>query len=263
MQLRLWLEYLGRFHPLLVHFPIALLFFAALTEVTNRFRGRPFSRGGPEGWLLAGGTLSAVLAAALGWMAAAGRNDFDATDLLRHRWLGTALAVQTLVGGIVYGIGLRRNQPKTLAVGRWIILLSVLLLVPVGHYGAVLVHGRDYLSWPVSKPTLPPGSAATLSDADLGLRAHALLRQRCFECHGTRKHKGGLRLDSLEAAMRGGEEGPAIVPFHADLSLAIERVALPEDDEDAMPAKGDPLTAEEQELLRRWITQGAPWSAAP
>ena len=38
-----------------------------------------------------------------------------------------------------------------------------------------------------------------------------LLAENCYSCHGDKKQKGGLRLDSLEAILKGGESGPAVV----------------------------------------------------
>ncbi|RMG33405.1 MAG: DUF1553 domain-containing protein [Planctomycetota bacterium] len=82
-----------------------------------------------------------------------------------------------------------------------------------------------------------------------------LLARRCFGCHGPKRQKGGLRLDSRAAALRGGESGPAIVPGKPDESLLIEAVqyALLQ-----MPPNGR-LTDREVATLRRWIALGAPW----
>ena len=43
-----------------------------------------------------------------------------------------------------------------------------------------------------------------------------LLAENCYSCHGDKKQKGGLRLDSLEAILKGGESGPAVVPGKPD-----------------------------------------------
>src|SRR5271154_4369842 len=46
-----------------------------------------------------------------------------------------------------------------------------------------------------------------------------LLAEKCYSCHGDKKQKGGLRLDSIEAILKGGESGPAVVPGKPDDSL--------------------------------------------
>ena len=49
-----------------------------------------------------------------------------------------------------------------------------------------------------------------------------ILASQCLKCHGEHKQEGGLRLDTREAILKGGESGPAIVPSHADQSLLME-----------------------------------------
>ena len=61
----------------------------------------------------------------------------------------------------------------------------------------------------------------------------------CFRCHGEERQKGDLRLDSLEAALKGGEEGKVIVPGASKKSLLVIAAARI-DDETAMPPKPKP-----------------------
>jgi hypothetical protein len=86
-----------------------------------------------------------------------------------------------------------------------------------------------------------------------------LLEARCTECHQGTKAKGGLRLDTLADALKGGEsDGAAITPGKPDHSALIARITS--DDEDAiMPPKGKPLTKDEIALLTTWIKEGAHW----
>ncbi len=86
-----------------------------------------------------------------------------------------------------------------------------------------------------------------------------ILASRCYDCHGPEAAKGGLRLDSLAAARRGGESGaPTLVPGRSEASELFKRV-LTADEEDVMPQKGERLTPVEIDRLRRWIDAGAPW----
>lgn len=86
-----------------------------------------------------------------------------------------------------------------------------------------------------------------------------ILEKRCVECHGPKKHKGGLRLDSKEATLKGGEDAKAVVPGKPDESDLIHRIKLPAGHDDIMPPKGDPLTKDQVELLTKWIAEGANW----
>src|SRR4051812_42193442 len=93
---------------------------------------------------------------------------------------------------------------------------------------------------------------------DFATQIQPILKQACYDCHGPQKQKGKLRLDSRELALAGGGTGPAIVPGNSSASYLIKRV-LGEGDEDRMPIKRDPLTADQIALLKLWIDQGAHW----
>ena len=86
-----------------------------------------------------------------------------------------------------------------------------------------------------------------------------LLLAKCAECHGDEIQESGLRVDSREALLAGGQRGPAVVPGDAESSLLL-RAVRGDEEEMAMPPEGDPLTAEEQAHLARWINEGAVWS---
>ncbi|MEM7011562.1 MAG: PSD1 and planctomycete cytochrome C domain-containing protein [Verrucomicrobiota bacterium] len=85
-----------------------------------------------------------------------------------------------------------------------------------------------------------------------------LLSEHCIQCHGPEKREGGLRLDTKKWAMQGGDLGEAIIPGKPDESELIYRVET-DDELDIMPPKGDPLSAEQVDLLKRWIQSGAIW----
>jgi hypothetical protein len=83
-----------------------------------------------------------------------------------------------------------------------------------------------------------------------------LLVERCSKCHGPEKHKGGLRLDSIDAMLEGGDEGPAIVPGEPEKSLLVRGVRYT-DELFQMPPTGK-LPDESIALLEEWIRRGAP-----
>ncbi|MEZ5387537.1 MAG: DUF1553 domain-containing protein [Prosthecobacter sp.] len=82
---------------------------------------------------------------------------------------------------------------------------------------------------------------------------------RCLECHNPNKIKGKLLMDSAEALLKGGDAGPGFVAGKPDESEIFKRVVLPADHDDIMPPKGDPLSAKEVDVLKRWIADGAKW----
>ena len=84
------------------------------------------------------------------------------------------------------------------------------------------------------------------------------LAERCIKCHGVEKQKGQLRLDTLEAALKGGETRAAIVPGDPVKSLLIS--AIEHSDPDlAMPPKEAKLPDAERAAFAQWIKMGAPW----
>ena len=79
-----------------------------------------------------------------------------------------------------------------------------------------------------------------------------VLKSRCFACHGALKQKSGLRLDTVAAMRKGGEEGSAIAP---DSNLLLKRV-VNTDEHERMPPEGAPLSAEQIAKLKEWIAGG-------
>jgi len=86
-------------------------------------------------------------------------------------------------------------------------------------------------------------------------KVRPLLAENCQSCHGGTKQKGGLRLDSLEAILQGGEAGPAVVPGKPDESLLVEAIHY---QGLQMPPMGK-LAPEKVAVLTRWVSLGAPW----
>src|SRR5208282_2954633 len=79
----------------------------------------------------------------------------------------------------------------------------------------------------------------------------------CYRCHGPAKQQGGLRLDTREATLRGGDSGKVIEPGHAKDSLLIEYVSGKGGT--VMPPEGARLSPAHVATLTRWIDHGAPW----
>ena len=100
------------------------------------------------------------------------------------------------------------------------------------------------------------------ADVDYQKDIRPIFEAKCFKCHGPKKQKGDLRLDSPQAILAGSEDGKVIVPGKPDQSKLIKLISLPADRDDIMPAKGDPLTPEQIELFRKWIAADAPFGEA-
>lgn len=87
-----------------------------------------------------------------------------------------------------------------------------------------------------------------------------IFEAKCHGCHAGGKAKGGLRLDTLDAALRGGEaDGPALVPGKPVESALYLRVTDQHDEVMPPEGKGEPLTREEIAVVERWIKEGGTW----
>src|SRR5687768_6914537 len=82
-----------------------------------------------------------------------------------------------------------------------------------------------------------------------------ILATKCLQCHGEEKQKGGLRLDSPDAILAGGDSGPAIEPGKPNKSLLVEAINY----ESIEMPPDEKLPPEEIATLQTWIKMGAPW----
>ena len=128
-------------------------------------------------------------------------------------------------------------------------------LIVGAMFAASLASAADAKKVDLSK--LPPASDKKGVTYEKDIKA--IFEKSCFKCHGSEKQKGKMRLDSLEAVLKGGENGPDIIPGKGDKSPLLHNVARIGDEDDAMPpeGKGDPLSKEQVALIRAWIDQGA------
>ena len=82
-----------------------------------------------------------------------------------------------------------------------------------------------------------------------------LLAKHCLECHDTNVREGALDLSRKDAAFRGGDSGEAILPGNAEESSLWESVFFGD-----MPDGREPLSQEDQDILKDWINDGAEWT---
>lgn len=87
-------------------------------------------------------------------------------------------------------------------------------------------------------------------------KVRPILAENCFRCHGEKKQRGELRLDSLAAALEGGGRGPALVPGHPEKSLLIK--AIGHEDKDLKMPEDKKLPREHIETLTQWIKMALP-----
>ncbi len=252
-----WQQFLGRFHPLAVHLPIGLLVLVPLLEVVGALR--PALREA-AGFVLALAFASCLVALSLGFLLAYGSGDSGA-GVSRHLWGGVVLTIVVLI------CLLARPQWHAKGVGyAYPTLLACMLiaLVWTADQGGSLTHGNNYLT-----QYMPAGMKRVLafgttpSASFYARHIHPILDANCSSCHGEGQAKGGLRMDSYELLMKGGKDGAVIVAGNSGKSVLFQRITLPPDHKQFMPAEGrPPLQPEEIRWIKAWIDQGASQTVA-
>jgi uncharacterized membrane protein len=133
---------IGRLHPLLVHFPIALVIAAALAEATAAITGNDRWRAAARNNVRAGAVF-AVLAAVAGWRLALGPEAEPSPLLEWHRWLGIVTAVAIVAAALTTADA---GQPKGETSTYRVALFAGAVLVGVtAHLGGALVWGANFL----------------------------------------------------------------------------------------------------------------------
>ncbi len=250
-------EFLGRFHPLLVHLPIGILLLGIVMHWLSKNPRYHNLRPGIAVTLLLG-AVSAVFSCISGWLLATG-GEYEPVTLDQHRWMGIAVAVISILYYLLFTGRVKLTLPAWLPYVLSLVL--VLTLSITGHLGGTLTHGEGYLSgaW-VEKETrqvkkIIPDVQQAMVYEDI---IQPMLQHKCYTCHGPSKQRGKLRLDSEDGMLKGGEEGVSIIPGKGDESILFQRLVLEETDKKHMPPKGRPqFTSSEIELIHWWINSGA------
>lgn len=265
-------QFVGRFHPLVVHLPIALLLLVPLLECFGLFRRWSHLRES-AGFVLVLASISAFIAVFLGWLLA-WSGAYEGQLVKNHMWGGFSLAV-----AIVLCCFLR---PWNIRVYRIALLATLALLVWTSDKGGKLTHGESFMTryMPNSLRSLlrvpaasnkiraaakTPGPPLTTTSVAVSpsatfyaARVAPIFDQKCTGCHNAEKRKGKLRLDSFENVMRGGKDGIVVKPGDPAHSDLFRRINLSPEEKDFMPTDGKPpLTAPEIKVIELWIASGA------
>lgn len=246
-------EFIGHFHPVLVHLPIGILLLAIVFHFLSYKKQFEVLKPAVRYSLLLG-VLSAFFSCITGLLLS-GSGDYDSGIVSKHQWLGIGVTGVSLV---TYYLAVKNSAGL-----KWAILLMGLLVIVTGHLGGTLTHGEGYLTQSstagqgsgktIFKPIADVQQAVVYSDI-----VQPILQAKCYGCHGPNKQKGKLRLDGPSFIDAGGKSGKAIVAGDISNGELMKRVLLSAENDDHMPPKQKPqLTKSEIELLSWWISSGA------
>jgi uncharacterized membrane protein len=256
-----WMQFIGRFHPLAVHFPIALILLVPILELAGlsyRFDYLHLS----AGFVLGLATLGASVAVMLGWFLARS-SAYSGPLVTQHMWGGISLAA---VCWLCWILRARASQPGMGLLYAAALAFGVVLVGWTGYRGGQLTQGEDHLT-EFMPAALREGLGLSTSNAVFpktaantfyAVRLEPIFAGHCITCHGSDKHKANLRLDSYGALMKGGKNGVVVKARNIQGSDLMRRITLPPDNDDFMPKEGKrPLSADQVKLIGLWIDAGA------
>jgi uncharacterized membrane protein len=253
-----WMQFIGRFHPLVVHFPIALFLLVPILEVVGRSARFAYLRLSVN-FVLGLASLGSTVATILGWCLARS-GGYSGVLITQHMWGGVALSI------LCWACWLQHTRLReTVVIYAVALALGVGLVSWTGYRGGQLSLGRDHLTEHMPEELRDllgvENSVIAASSADpntfYGARIQPIFAARCVSCHNTSKHKGSLRLDSYIGLVRGGKHGAAIVAGNSKGSDLFRRITLPASHDDFMPKGKQPLTADQVKTIELWIGAGA------
>ncbi|HWG20125.1 MAG TPA: c-type cytochrome domain-containing protein [Terracidiphilus sp.] len=257
-----WAQFIGGFHLLTIHFPIALIFLVPVLEIGGRSRRFRHLRSSVEP-MLALAFFSAIASAILGWFLARS-GEYSGPLVLQHMWGGFFVTVFCWLCWMLRGRIARQRFDIAYFCG---LAVTVLLVSFTGYRGGQLSHGEAHLAEHMPSPLRDwlgvskqeeRGPTAATADSFFAVRVEPVFQQNCVGCHGRSTRKRGLRLDSYEAVMRGGKSGPAVKAADLNNSGLFQRVSSPPGSEKIMPPQGKrPLSTEQIKLIGLWISTGA------
>ena len=282
-------------HPVLVHFPIALILMSA-GIVVLRVKWKGLSEDAAA-YCLYIGAAGAVLACVTGWAFAEYKAYGDdlfvvftmpeeqikqsEETMFYHRWFG----ILTTVAAVILSVLCARARRGKAVGTTWKagVVVTAFFVGLVGHWGGEMVYGKGIIfkqlwavmgwEWTEHRPKAakpppgvkPPANGGTAppppDKVDFVMHIKPIFEGKCIACHGPKKQKAEFRMDTKEHAFNSGDSAPDnIVPKELEFSYLYETL-LSKDKKEMMPPpkEGGPLPKEEIELIRRWIEQGAEW----
>ena len=249
-------RFLGRFHVLVLHFPVVLLMLAPAAELLSIKKNfRALKAVIPLLWLV--GSISAIITVSLGLMLAANEG-FKASEVQSHQLGGMSVALLAL---ITLGLQQTCTRLKT----TWLYYTYggattalVFLLMLAAHAGGNLVHGDTYLTQHTPEPVKTilglHGEAvviAAVEDTVFNEQVQPIIDKYCASCHGVDKQKGNVRFDTLNPDMINGHDAEK---WHAALDM-INSGEMP-------PSKKAQPTNEERRTLVNWMTENIKLASA-
>ncbi len=257
------LDAFGRFHPLVVHFPIVLILVTAIFEwLEGHSQSHHIQRILSSLYSLS--LASSLLALLVGYLLYQ-NGDYEGAYISKHFWSGVILTILVIWSRLFRRAYLDRKKWRVRQVYRALIFAAFFGVVYTSHLGGSITHGPEYLTEPIDKMIYQQRisqTSALKEPASLNIYSdiiQPIFKAKCIKCHNDAKTKGGYNMTSLAQLKKGGKsEKRGVVADSLNESELFVRVSLPEDHADFMPPDGKtPLDEDELNLIAWWINSGA------
>ena len=253
-----WLLTLGRFHPIILHFPLALLLLLLIVQALQVFKVLNL-----PGLLIEYLFVATILLTGLTFLSGflLYANGEYSGFLIDQHFNGALITFLLLA--LSFLLFQRKENNR---IFNNLALLALLgsngFALFTGHQGGSLTHGRNFLTEYVPMITQPEEVEAMHRDSLEFLyedMIQPILESKCAGCHSTLRSKGGLSVSSLQDLFKKGESGKIpVIHSAADSSELYRRLILPDSLDEHMPPAGKtPLDRKEIQLIKYWIDAGA------
>ena len=251
-----WAQFVGRFHPLVVHLPIALILLVPVMELVGRDQRFAYLRASAP-FVLVLALISGIFASLLGWCL--GRSGgFSGPLVTQHMWGAASLLTLSWLCWVTRERGGRLEVIYPVALAAAVVAVSW-----TGYRGGQISLGERHLTEYMPEPLRKVLGVReeTIADPSIGgagtfygARIQPIFAGQCLNCHNPEKRKSGLRLDNYGAVMRGGKHGLVVKPGDVRGSDLFRRITLSPTDDSFMPKEGKPpLSADQVKLIELWI----------
>lgn len=243
----------GRMHPMILHFPIVLLF-AGIVMYWLKSRKSFQNQAVYEitQYVFCLYALGSALTAIVGFFLYK-EGSYTGDEIFFHKWIGVAVSLMAM-------LILMLTEKSSPLIVYGILGINAVCVSLTGHLGSEITHGKGFLTEPIRKQREARISQIENPDSAIVFRdvIQPILNEKCLNCHNAKRAKGDFVIDTYENVIMGGENPPSIVAGKAKESLVFKYLSLPLDDSLHMPPNGKlQLEADEIKLIGWWINAGA------
>lgn len=254
-------DLIGRFHPLFVHLPIGFIIIGLMLDFFFRNKKEHLP---VLSFVFLWAFISSIFSIITGYLQY-DREGYAWESVQWHLIMG----IITMTFCLLFYLNLKYEEFKILPKNFLSASLGLSLLV-TGHLGGNITHGSDHLIEPL--PTeIKSLLGFELKDNVIEIDPNnyqnvvlysnviqPILNQKCVSCHNDKKTKGGLKMNSYDAIMKGGKNGAILIINNSTESKIHNRMTLPMEDRYHMPPKSRiQPNKEEIELIKIWIDNSA------